>query len=45
MLRGKAMNTRLATAQPAYAFLNSLVAIATGDRRAEGPIYTVYEVL
>ena len=36
---------RFATAQPAYAFLNSLVAIATGDRRAEGPIYTVYEVL
>ena len=36
---------RFETAHPAYAFLNSLVAVASGDRRAEGPIYTVYEVL
>jgi len=36
---------RLETAQPAYAFLNNLVAVASGDRRAEGPIYTIYEVL
>jgi len=36
---------RFETAQPAYAFLNSLVAVATGDRRPEGPTYTVYEVL
>src|SRR5215472_3080169 len=36
---------RFETTHPAYAFLNRLVAVATGDRRAEGPIYTVYEVL
>jgi uncharacterized protein DUF3237 len=36
---------RFETAQPAYAFLNRLVAVASGDRRAEGPIYTIYEVL
>src|SRR6059036_3697627 len=36
---------RFETAHPAYAFLNRLVAVASGDRRAEGPIYTIYEVL
>ena len=36
---------RFETAHPAYAFLNSLVAVASGDRQADGPIYTVYEVL
>jgi len=36
---------RFETAHPAYAFLNRVVAIATGDRRPEGPIYTVHEVL
>src|SRR6185436_7984975 len=36
---------RFETAHPSYAFLNSLLAIATGDRRPEGPIYTIYEVL
>jgi uncharacterized protein DUF3237 len=36
---------RFETAHPAYAFLNHLVAAATGDRRADGPIYTIYEVL
>src|SRR5947209_4934808 len=36
---------RFATAHPAYAFLNRIVAVASGDRRAEGPIYTIYEVL
>ena len=36
---------RFETAHPAYAFLNRLVAVATGDRRAEGPIYTIHEVL
>src|SRR5262245_54444760 len=36
---------RCRTARPAYAFLNRLVAVASGDRRPEGPIYTVYEVL
>jgi hypothetical protein len=36
---------RFETAHPSYAFLNRLVAVASGDRRAEGPIYTVHEVL
>ena len=36
---------RFETAAPKYAFLNRLVAIASGDRRPEGPIYTIHEVL
>ena len=36
---------RFQTTHPAYAFLNHLVTVASGDRRAEGPIYTVHEVL
>ena len=36
---------RFETAHPAYAFLNHLVTVATGDRRPEGPIYTIHEVL
>jgi hypothetical protein len=36
---------RFRTAHPAYTFLNRIVAVATGDRRAEGPIYTIHEVL
>jgi hypothetical protein len=36
---------RFASADPRYTFLNRLVAVATGDRRAEGPIYTIHEVL
>jgi hypothetical protein len=36
---------RFQTAHPAYAFLNRLVAVATGDRRAEGPVYAIDEVL
>ena len=36
---------RFETAHPAYTFLNRIVAVASGDRRPEGPIYTVYEVL
>jgi hypothetical protein len=36
---------RFVTAHPAYAFLNRLVAVASGDRRAEGPVYTIHEVL
>src|ERR1700680_1610270 len=36
---------RFETAHPAYEFLNRLVAVASGDRRTEGPIYTVHEVL
>jgi Protein of unknown function (DUF3237) len=36
---------RFQTGHPAYAFLNRVVAVASGDRRAEGPIYTIHEVL
>ena len=36
---------RFETAHPAYSFLNHLVAVASGDRRPEGPIYTIHEVL
>ena len=36
---------RFKTAHPAYSFLNYLVAVASGDRRMEGPIYAIHEVL
>jgi hypothetical protein len=36
---------RFETSAPQYAFLNRLIAIASGDRRANGPIYTIEEVL
>jgi hypothetical protein len=36
---------RFETSAPAYAFLNRLLAIASGDRRATGPIYTINEIL
>ena len=36
---------RFETAHPAYKFLNHLVTVASGDRRAEGPIYAIHEVL
>jgi hypothetical protein len=36
---------RFETAHPGYSFLNRLIAVAIGDRRAEGPIYTIHEVL
>jgi hypothetical protein len=36
---------RFETAAPKYAFLNRLVAVASGDRRAAGPIYTIDEIL
>jgi hypothetical protein len=36
---------RFETSAPQYAFLNSLIAIASGDRRATGPIYTINEIL
>src|SRR5260370_6480815 len=35
---------RFETAHPAYTFLNRLGAVASGDRRPEGPIYTIHEV-
>ena len=36
---------RFETSAPSYAFLNRLIAIASGDRRATGPIYTINEIL
>ena len=36
---------RFETSDPACAFLNHLIAVASGDRRAEGPIYTIHELL
>jgi Protein of unknown function (DUF3237) len=32
------------TAHPKYAFLNRLLAVSTGNRRPEGPIYTIFEI-
>ena len=36
---------RFETSAPPYAFLNRLIAISSGERRASGPIYTIEEVL
>jgi hypothetical protein len=36
---------RFETGAPAYAFLNRILAVATGDRRPGGPIYTIDEIL
>jgi uncharacterized protein DUF3237 len=36
---------RFEASAPRYAFLNQLIAISSGDRRASGPIYTIEEVL
>lgn len=36
---------RFDTGHAKYAFLNRLIAVSSGDRRPEGPIYTIHEVL
>ena len=36
---------RFETGHPKYAFLNRLAAVASRDRRPEGPIYTIDEIL
>jgi|SRR5262245_1457131 len=36
---------RFETAHPKYLFLNRLLAVSQGDRRPEGPIYTIDEIL
>jgi hypothetical protein len=36
---------RFETSHAKYTFLNRLVAVSTGDRRPEGPIYTIDEIL
>jgi hypothetical protein len=35
---------RFETSAPQYAFLNRVMAIASGDRRAGGPIYSIEEI-
>ena len=36
---------RFETSAPPYAYLNRMIAIASDDRRAGGPIYTIEEIL
>ena len=36
---------RFETAHAKYAFLNRLLSVSSGDRRASGPIYTIDEIL
>jgi hypothetical protein len=36
---------RFETGDPRYAFLNRLLTVSSGDRRAAGPIYTIDEIL
>jgi Protein of unknown function (DUF3237) len=36
---------RFETAHAAYLFLNRLITVAHGDRRPEGPVYMIHEVL
>jgi len=36
---------RFETAHASYAFLNGLIAVASGDRLPDGPIYAIHEVL
>ena len=35
---------RFETSHPKYAFLNRRITVAIGDRRAEGPVYTIHEL-
>ena len=39
------INPLFETAAPAYDWLNRMVAIGVGHRRADGPVYSVFEVL
>jgi hypothetical protein len=36
---------RFETGHAKYAFLNRLLAVSSGNRKATGPIYTIYEIL
>jgi len=36
---------RFETGHPKYTFLNHLLAVSSGDRRPDGPIYTIHELL
>jgi hypothetical protein len=39
------INPLFETAAPAYDWLNRVVAVGIGHRRADGPVYSVFEVL
>src|ERR1700693_3475717 len=54
LARGESVNSstyyfrtapRFETSAPPYAFLNRLIAIASGDRRPTGPLYTIKQIL
>jgi hypothetical protein len=36
---------RFETGHPSYAFLNRIIAVGSGDRRPDGPIYSIEEVI
>jgi hypothetical protein len=36
---------RFETGHSSYTFLNRIIAVASGDRRPEGPIYSIHEVV
>jgi len=36
---------RFETAEPKYSFLNRLLAVGTGEIRAEGPVHVIEEIL
>lgn len=36
---------RFETSAPRYAFLNRLLALASGDRRPHGPVYPIHEIV
>ncbi|MBS2033155.1 MAG: DUF3237 domain-containing protein [Deltaproteobacteria bacterium] len=36
---------RFETSAPQYVFMNRILAVATGDRRAQGPLYVINELL
>ena len=39
------INPRFETASPKYDWLNRVIGIGVGDRQADGPVYSVFEVL
>jgi hypothetical protein len=36
---------RFESSHPKYAYLNRVLAVSSGDRRPEGPIYTIHQIL
>jgi len=39
------MNPMFETSAPKYDWMNRIIAIGTGQRFAEGPLYSIFEVL